>query len=115
MALTLTRGNRKLNGGILIASFSIVASGSYATGGDAADFAPPLGFTNHQPDNVDLEGIAGFTYVYNYTTKKVMVFCNTAGGADQPLGELSAGAYPAGITGDTIRAIVTYIGLPKLS
>lgn len=115
MALAVALNKRSKTSGVLIAKFTLTPSGSYSTNGDSVDFAPKVGFTNRQPDYVDINGVAGFTYAYKRSTKKMLVFCNTAGGADQPLGELSAGAYPAGITGDTIEALCFWIPTPGLT
>lgn len=83
---------------------TIVASGNYATGGDTVDFTQ-LGSIIRAKDPlfVEIQGIAGFVYQYNPVTKKVLVYCNTAGGANAPLGEHTAAAYAAGVSGDTIR------------
>lgn len=152
--------------GIIEGVFSLVASGSYATGGDTLDFAPIMGYTNKQPTVASVWGIAGFLYTYNLATGKVMVFTSgqaagtisapsftigtgthgagltiglstatvagtvqggTAfasevvltttspvgaptftGSAAAALTELAAGAYPAGVTGDTILARATW-------
>ena len=59
--------------GIIEGVFSLVASGSYSTGGDSLDFAPVMGYTNKQPTWVHIEGIAGYIYEYDYTNKKVLV------------------------------------------
>ncbi len=104
MALAATRLTRVKNGTTIRASFSIVASGNYATGGDALDFGPLIGFTNRQPKTVRIAGKAGFEYDYDYVNKKMLVYCNTAGGANAALGEHTAVAYVAGVTGDTIQA-----------
>jgi hypothetical protein len=104
MALAATRLSRVKTGTTIRGSFSIVASGNYATNGDALDFAPLIGFTNRQPKSVRIAGKSGFEYEYDYVNKKMLVFCNTAGGANAPLGEHTAAAYVAGVTGDTIQA-----------
>jgi hypothetical protein len=77
----------------------IVASGSYSTGGDTAVFAagelakiksslPPVVFM--------LQGITKYLYRVIPATGKILVFIPDTGL------ELAAGAYPAGITGDSI-------------
>lgn len=93
----------------IIVTASIVASGSYATGGDALDFAPLAGLTTKQPDFVQVEGIAGFVYQYDGVAKKLLVYSNTAGGANAPLGEHTAATYAAGVSGDTIKALATWL------
>jgi hypothetical protein len=47
-------------------------------------------------------------YSYDLANKKFMVFCNTAGGVDNPLGQHSAAAYAAGVTGDVINYIAIF-------
>lgn len=108
MALTVTV-TRKLGENKTILLFgTIVASGSYATNGDALDFGPLVGWTNKQPLNVDVRGKAGFIYQYDYVNKKLLVYVNTAGGANAPLGEHTAATYAAGVSGDTITFLVTF-------
>lgn len=84
---------------------TLTPSGSYAAGGDAFDFVSGLVgvTTNKQPSIVLIEGKAGFAFSYDYANKKVLVFTNTAGGANNALGEHTAAAYAAGVTGDAIR------------
>lgn len=91
---------------------TISFSGSYSTGGDTFDLTASLvdarpGFTgmqtNKQPEYVDIAGKAGFVYTYDMANKKIMVYTNTAGGANNALGEHTAAAYAAGVTGDTVK------------
>ena len=105
MAMTLTLNGPRRPGFHTIEIFgTIVASGNYAAGGDTLDLTQ-LGSILRAKDPlfVEIQGISGFVYQYNPTTKKVLVYCNTAGGANAPLGEHTAAAYAAGVTGDTIR------------
>lgn len=99
----------------LAMTFSIVASGNYVANGDPVDFAVAGGFTNRQPDFVTIVGKAGFVYQYDFANKKVFVYTNTAGAANAPLGEHTAAAYAAGVTGDTIRAKVEWLATPGLT
>jgi hypothetical protein len=115
MAVAATLNKRSKTSAVMIAKFTIVASGTYATNGDALDFAPKAGFTNRQPDFVDANGIAGFTYSYDKANKKLLSFAITSSGANTPMGQISAGAYPAGITGDTITALCFWFVTPGLS
>lgn len=112
MAMAATLRKRHSSGGVTTATFSLVASGNYSTGGDSVDFAPKVGFLNKQPEFVDINGKSGFIYSYDAANKKVISYCVTTSGANTALGEVSAGAYPAGITGDTIRVICTWVGVP---
>lgn len=110
MALVFTQDGPRRPGMHTIEIFgTLAASGSYATGGDAIDFTN-LGSILRAKDPlfVEVQGIAGFVYQYNRVTKKLLVYCNTAGGANAPLGEHTAAAYAAGVTGDTIRARIVF-------
>jgi len=109
MALAITVLKRSGGGRGEEGIFRIVASGSYPTNGDAADFAPLIGITSRQPDFVDIVGKAGFEYQYDYVNKKMFVYTNTAGGANAPLGEHTAAGYAAGVSGDTITAYVRWL------
>jgi hypothetical protein len=86
---------------------TIVASSTYATPGDALDFAALAGtggfrtLGGDQPVFVSIEGIAGFKYEYDVAAKKVKVRQSAAAG--NAFTEIADGAYPAGVTGDTIR------------
>lgn len=80
----------------------LVASGSYATGGDVVDFAL-VAPTRKQPLTVRIMGKSGFIYSYDLANKKVQVWCNTAGAANTALGEHTAAALVAGVTGDVIE------------
>jgi hypothetical protein len=114
MALALSKVKR--HGGLqgIMISGQITASGSYAASGDALDFSTIAGITNRRPDFVLVTGIAGFIYAYDIANKKLWCYCNTAGGANTALGEVSAGAYPAGITGDTITFLAFWLTIPNL-
>jgi len=114
MALTGTMLKRSGADGMLVGVFSVVASGSYATGGDTLDFGTLIGYTNRQPSSVSISGKAGFVYQYDLANKKMLVYCNTAGGANSALGEHTAAGYVAGVTGDTIIAIALWLPIPSL-
>lgn len=94
----------------LYAVGTLAFSGNYAAGGDAVDIKAANPNTkgqrwmaNSDPDVVMIQGKAGFVYAYDKATKKVQVFVNTAGGVNTALGEHTAVAYVAGITGDVVR------------
>lgn len=80
---------------------TIVASSTYATGGDTLSFAS-LGINSSQPPFwVKFNSLNGYSYVYaagGGTQATGLMRANTASNT-----ELAAGAYPAGITGDTIQ------------
>jgi hypothetical protein len=93
---------------------TITASGSYTTAGDALTFA---GFDQIKTDQIPVQCVIYSArpasspqtnvYEYQYTpgtsisTGKMQVFTGAA--AQTALTELSSGAYPAGVTGDTIN------------
>jgi hypothetical protein len=115
MAMAATLNKRSKTSAVYFCKFTLVASGNYATNGDTVDFAPKAGFTNRQPDYVDINGIAGFIYTYDRANKKVLVFGPVTAGANTALGQVSAGAYPAGITGDTIDVLAIWFATPGLT
>jgi hypothetical protein len=108
-AVTITK-QRDFGQGMFVFG-TIVFSGNYPTGGEAMDLTTLGAKTTKQPDFVDISGKAGFVYSYDFANKKVMVFCNTAGGANGALGEHTAAAYAAGVSGDTVNFMAV---MPKL-
>lgn len=88
--------------------FRITPSGNYATGGDALELKTLAKTSPKQPKLVLVWGIAGFMYAYDLVNKKVFVYVNTAGGVNTALGEHTAIAYVAGVTGDTIYALAIF-------
>jgi hypothetical protein len=80
----------------------IALSGSYATGGDAMDLTAIAKRAPGARGNIIMalfEDLAGHQFLYNRTTKKVLVY-TTAGT------ELAAAAYPAGLTGLSVRGVI---------
>lgn len=111
MAVALTVNKKtKLGAKGFIIKGTVVFSANYAAGGEALDLRS-VGLLNNgvDPDFVDVNGIAGFVYSYNVATRKLMIFCNTAGGANSALGEHIAAAVVAGVTGDTITLTAIYL------
>lgn len=85
---------------------SLAFSGNYVAGGEALDFAQ-YQQGSIQPVWVEINGTSGFDYTYDRTAKKVMVRGvdpAATGGAIAGIPEIAAAAYPAGVTGDAIRA-----------
>lgn len=115
LAITVTK-TPKFTGNTLKLFGSIVASGTYAAGGDVLNFLTatyPPGQTPPPVTGLPLVvyiqsakagGLSGFQYGFNPGTTqangKMQVFTGAA--AQAALTELSNGAYPAGVTGDTI-------------
>lgn len=101
MSLALTVTKQWWDGKKLHVIGTVVASSTYATNGDTISFAS-LGIESSQaPLWVKFNSLNGYAYVYSpaspstQSTGKMRV--NTTSNT-----ELAAGAYPAGVTGDTI-------------
>ncbi len=105
--------------------FTITASGSYSTGGDTLDLTQlfssipgldiPVGAMPLKLEIMSAHGTGTpqtAMFVYNFApgstlaNGKMQVFTGAA--AQAGLTELSAGAYPAGVTGDSITAEVVF-------
>jgi hypothetical protein len=89
--------------------FQVTVSGNYATGGDvlAIDALYRYGGTSRLL-GAWFWGKNGFVYMWDQATKKFMVFCNTAGGANAALGEHTAAAYAAGVASDVIYGMALF-------
>jgi hypothetical protein len=86
---------------------ALAFSGSYATGGDTLSFVGKVP-ASRAPILVRVEGIAGYKYEVNLgsaiNNSLVLVRqYNYPGGSAGAATEVSAGAYPGGVTGDTQR------------
>lgn len=80
----------------------VVFSGNYTTGGDST-LAGAIEAVLKQVGQgiiqwVQVTGVPGFLFTYNFSTKKLQVF-DTGASSGAAFGELAEGAYPAGITG----------------
>ena len=101
---------KKFKVGRVIRAYGTIAIGAdpleYATGGIVCNFSGAVP-SSKVPLRVELTGKAGFIYNYDPGTTiangKVMVWTNTAGGANNALGQHTAAAVVAGVSGDTIR------------
>jgi hypothetical protein len=101
MSLAVTVTKQWFDGKKIHVVGSIVASSTYATGGDALSFAS-LGIKSSQaPFWVKFNSLNGYSYVYSPnatpTQANGLMRVNTTANT-----ELTAAAYPAGVTGDTI-------------
>lgn len=98
---------------------TITPTGNYATGGDTLSFASQDQIKSSSlPTQVEIYSAHSTTtpqtnmFVYNYApgtsqaNGKMQVFTGAA--AQTALTELSAGAYPAGVTADTIQFHATF-------
>lgn len=90
----------------LLVRGTMVFSGTYPTGGEPISFAG-LGIKSNKltPKRLDIYPSipAGWILGYDYTNAKCMVFTNSSGGANLPLTELGAVAYPAGIISPAVH------------
>ena len=111
MAVAISLIKRNLAGRPKKASCTLTFSGTYPTGGEVVDFAAILGIGSRQPDTIDINGKAGFIYSYDGANKKVMVFTNSAGGANAALTEHTNIGYVGGVSGDTVIADAAWNGL----
>lgn len=97
--------------GFSIALVKLTFSGSYSTGGDACvvDSTVFPGVLNKADIVKPLTGAAG-GYILEHikSTDKMKIWCNTAGAADAALGEHTAAAVSAGVTGATIYALCVW-------
>jgi len=93
--------------GDLEAVVGLVFSGTYPTGGETVDFAAVVGYTTRQPTVVPTSGQFGYTYNYDLANKKMKIFTT----ADT---EVAAGAYPANVAADIVRAVPHWFTIPQL-
>ena len=75
---------------------TLAFSGNYATGGVAVSFADIKIKSASPPVYVAVSGLSKYLYLFNYATGKLKNIVPDTGV------EVSAAAYPAGITGDTV-------------
>ena len=106
MAVTLSlTGKQVYPGGGVDLFFRLVFSGSYSTGGETLNFS-----SFHTLVGIPLwchiVGQTGYKYEYamgtDPTNGKVKVMIEQTIGTNTPLGEHTAVAYAAGVTGDTV-------------
>lgn len=114
MAVSLAVLKRSKSGNGIDAQVQLTFSGTYPTGGEAVSFEAAVGITNRPPSNVMVAGKAGFLYQYDSLNKKVLVLCNTAGGANLRMDEHTAATYVAGVSGDVVVADVKWRAFPGL-
>lgn len=107
MALTFTLVDTWDDGKRVHVTGTVAASGSYTTGGDTLDLSqfPAIASTQAPIQGTAwMDGLAGYDYVFApgvaMNSNKAKIFQQGASAGAFP--ELAAGAYPPGITGDTI-------------
>ena len=113
------------DGGVTVVYGTIVPSGTYpGSGGETFDCSFPGSKVQIMPGKglpiwVSIVGQAGFVYQYTYGTTiangKFTVYTNTAGGANNALGEHTNASYVAGVSGDTIKFAVAFRNFGNLS
>jgi hypothetical protein len=101
----------------VIGTLAIGASAlTYSTGGIALNFAIPEIKASRVPISVSVSGIAGYNYSYvagaDATAGLLMIRGqkNAASNYDALI-ELSTGAIPAGVSGDTVTFIAVWKGM----
>jgi len=110
MALDVTLIKKRQIAGALLAAFTVTPSGNYATGGEVlAPTLESMHFQGKSPDFVNVRGKAGFVFQYDDVNKKLLTYCNTAGGANGALGEHTVAAYVAGITGVALKGTAIWL------
>lgn len=77
---------------------TLVFSGNYVTGGEVAPFVKPG--TTKSPYDVKISGQGTHDYKFDVATGKIKVFLAGV--------EIAAAAYPAAVTGDTVRYEAEY-------
>lgn len=99
MTLAITNTKRWFDGQRIHQVGTILASGSYVSGGDVLDFRDGEIKSSRIPDHVELQGIAGWQYSYDPQTDigDGLMLAFFAGI------EEGAGVYDAAIIADTIR------------
>ena len=106
MALAVAVTKRlKFNNGVMVIG-AITASGSYTTGGEALALTTLSGL-NRAPAKVEIVGKAGYKYEWDAANAKMLT--RQCAAASNPMAEISAAAYPAGVTGDTITFTAYYV------
>lgn len=113
MAMAIARLNRFTDGRATITGiFSLTFSGSYTTGGEACDLRPLIGWvTGRDPYEVsfDQDASGGWKLTYNHALRTIQVWIEQTIATNTPLGEHTAAAYAAGLTGDTgVRMIARF-------
>lgn len=110
MALAITGIKKRQVAGMLIAAFEVTPTGNYATNGEVvAPTIESMHFQGKAPDLVTVYGKAGFVFQYDHVNKKLLTYCNTAGAANAALGEHTAAAYVAGITGVAHKGVAIWL------
>lgn len=105
--ITATVTRAWVAGNVINVIGTLVASGNYATGGDAITISSAHRAkikSGSAPLYLEVHGITGYLYSYvaSGTTGSMKVVISSTGL------ELAAGGYPAGVTGDSIVFYATF-------
>lgn len=84
------------------------ASGTYPANGLPLNFTPGPPVSNTPPIYGDLNGVAGYVYVFDPVHQTVRIYQSGVESASAaPLAELATNSTtPSGVTGDTIQAMI---------
>lgn len=121
MALTATVREQDLGaqeGPLYLVPFTAVASDSYSTGGDPLSFLG-LNIPSTKLISVFISSQAGSGYTYQYKLDAAPTLANgkvltlgpvptDATSGTVALAEIAAAAYPAAVTGDTIKGLAIF-------
>lgn len=80
---------------------TLTFSGNYATNGDAVTLTGLFPGQRSAAEIVGIQSTSGYVYTFDRVNSKILVFQAPATGSN-PLSQISASAYPAGVTGDTV-------------
>ena len=116
MPLAVTINNVDVTQDSFLVRGTLAASGSYVAGGDTLDFSGQGNLpVATPPRDLFVHGVAGFVYEFVrgalLTNSKLKVRGHTPTSATAgviPLEEITAAAYPAGVTGDTISFVAVF-------
>src|SRR5258706_5485781 len=109
---------RSKAGTLLEAVVDLTFFGTYpGAAGDPFDVTTIVGFTNRQPDVVNIGGKSGWLYTYDFVNKNIIIKGQQPTSATAgiiPLDDLANAAYPASITGDAVSLYCEWFATPKL-
>ena len=114
MAVAATVDKNHDLGDLVMARGTLALSGSYVGGGEdmSSAWTGLIPGSTKKPVDMTVHGEAGYVYEYDFANDKLLVREQTdpadTGGANIPLVELAAAAYPAGVSGDTIRFVAYF-------
>lgn len=114
MAVVATVDKNHDLGDLVMVRGTIALSGNYVSGGEdmSSAWTGLIPGSTKKPVDLLVNGIAGYDYKFDFANDTLLVREQTdpaaGGGANIPLVELAAAAYPAGVSGDTIRFVAYF-------